>query len=107
EPFGRAFSNAYLVGDMGVAASTELAWTSQTLWPAPLKGSELYTFADWGMAHQRERLGGLAPEATRDLSSAGLGVRLNWRRKTVFNIEGATALENPYPEAEAWRLLFG
>lgn len=107
EPFGRAFSSAYLAGDSGMAVSGELAWISQNLWPKSLAGSELYGFADWGEACMRSRFDGLIPSATRDLASAGVGVRLNWKRKTIFNVEGATSLENPYPENEAWRLLFG
>lgn len=107
DPFGRAFSNAYAVGDSGVAASAELAWLAQSLWPTALTGSELYTFADWGRATYRDRLGGAFRGASRELASAGLGARFNWRNKTVFNVEGARALEDPYPGSDAWRLTFG
>lgn len=106
ETFGRAFTSAYVIGDKGAAASAELGWMSKSLWPKPLTGSELYGFADWGTATTRGRFFGLIPRARYDLGSAGAGARFNWRGKTIVNIEGAKAIENPYTR-KSWRLSFG
>lgn len=107
EQFGRAFGSAYVTGDQGAAASLELGWSSAQLWPQSLEGSEFYGFVDWGTAKLRSRFNELIAEQDYDLGSVGAGMRLNWRRKVVFNVEGAKAIENPYPGDDPWKLLFG
>ncbi|MCR5876560.1 hypothetical protein LRS10_21875 [Phenylobacterium sp. J426] len=107
EQFGRAFGSATLTGDYGAAGSFELGWSSKSLWPRSLDGSELYGFVDWGKVWIRSRFDGLLPEQEHDLGSVGAGVRLNWRRKVVFNVEGAKAIETPYGDDDPWKLLFG
>lgn len=105
DQFGRAFPAAAVLGDSGAAASAELAWRSQTLWPSLVRGSELYAFVDGGAAASRARLDGLAPRRTYDLASGGLGARIAIADKGMIGLEGAKALANPLPGRAPWRLL--
>jgi hemolysin activation/secretion protein len=94
-----------VVGDYGYAGSAELGWRSPTLWPAPLKGSELYGFVDGGRAWVRERLP-YAAAASYSLASAGAGVRFLVRQKSSFGFEAAKAVDAPYPgQNKPWRVI--
>lgn len=102
QDYGRAFPQSVLLGDRAGAASAELAWRPAKA-PKTLQGSELYGFAD---AVRVERLArpGYADARDDDLASAGLGVRMAFKTKTVLGLEGAYALAAP-PELgdDIWR----
>src|SRR3546814_20583914 len=65
-------------------------------WPAGLKGSELYVFADGGEVWTASRFFGLLPRQNYELASAGGGVRLNFKGKTLVGLEAARTLTLPY-----------
>ena len=87
--FGRAYDYSEIIGDSGVAAAVELRWN----WKAPiafLTNIQLYAFADavsiWSAGFNPSSL----PDA--DLSSAGLGARVNARPGITATVEGAKPL---------------
>lgn len=103
--FGRAYGASLLVGDTGWGAHAEAAWRPPGL-PSFLNGSELYVFGDGGMVEYNDRPGfeGLS----ENLSSAGLGARLALGSRTVLEVEGAYALDDPRPgDPDDWRLGLG
>jgi hemolysin activation/secretion protein len=110
--FGRAFLSDTALGDSALAGSAELAWAPGWL-PGPLKGSEIFTFADDGASWYRARpfpsLGLLLLPQDFHLSSAGLGLRLPLFQETKLELEAADALSTNVPGTRAgvWRFLFG
>lgn len=105
DEFGRAFPAAIIIGDSGVAGSSELAYSPQHL-PSLVKGSEVYGFVDGGKLWSVNRFV-LAPYSEL-LSSAGFGARLAVADKAVFQLEAAEALEEPTPQMhDGWRVVFG
>src|SRR3546814_17635085 len=74
--------------DKGYGLSAELAWAGAKPWPAGLKGSELYVFADGGEVWTASRFFGLLPRQNYEMASAGGGVRLNFTGKTLVGLEG-------------------
>lgn len=100
--FGRAFEQSIVIGDLGAAASAELAWRPSGL-PKAIAGSEIYGFADTARVTQTGRLGG--PDRDYDLSSVGGGVRLAFGKTAGLGLEGAYGLEDPRPGHDSsWRL---
>ncbi len=103
--FGRAFSTALLSGDAGWGVKGEVAWRPERL-PTPVRGSEVYVFADQGEVEINARPG--FSGATLSLASAGVGTRIAVGRKTVVEIEGARSVDDPRPgEDGRWRLGLG
>ncbi|MDQ0464363.1 hemolysin activation/secretion protein [Caulobacter ginsengisoli] len=102
EEFGRGYEADFVVGDRGYAGSVELAWRPANPPPA-FEGSEAYLFTDGGSARYRSRLG--LPSQSFDLASAGGGVRLLVRRRTLLQVEAVRGLSNPIPgrDRESWR----
>ena len=102
--FGRAFDSALLSGDRGAAGSAELAWRPKL--PTRLAGSEVYGFVDGA----RLRIAARYPYAagTFGLASAGGGVRLAYGNRASIQIEGASAIDQPYSGYHAgWRVNIG
>lgn len=104
DDFGRAFNQATLQGDELRAASLELAFRPD-FGPRPLAGSEVYVFGDSGRVTLAARPG-LIPKTEASLGSAGLGVRVAWKQKTVVGLEGAYGVDAPPGKEGAWRLGF-
>ncbi len=103
--FGRGFSAALISGDAGWAVKGEIAWRPERL-PSPVRGSEVYVFADRGAVEINDRAGFAGQ--TLSLTSAGLGTRIAFRDKTVIEIEGAMSIDDPRPaREESWRLAVG
>src|SRR3546814_17935694 len=96
DSIGRAFPSGYVVGDKGYGLSAELAWAGAKPWPAGLKGSELYVFADGGEVWTASRFFGLLPRPNYELASAGGGGRLNFQGKHLFGLEAARTSTFPY-----------
>jgi len=103
--FGRGFTSALVSGDSGYGAKVEAAWRPAAL-PAPVRGSELYAFADGGEVRINDRPG--LPAQNLRLASAGGGARVAIRDRTVVEIEGARSLDDPRPgQEDSWRLSVG
>ncbi|MFC3713682.1 ShlB/FhaC/HecB family hemolysin secretion/activation protein [Sphingoaurantiacus capsulatus] len=101
--FGRAFESAIVTGDRGIAGSAELGWRPGGM-PGFLKGSEVYSFIDGGLARYRERPL-LIAQQDWELASAGLGVRAVLGGKSWVGVEGAYALEEPFARTgDSWRV---
>ena len=99
--FGRAFDQALLTGDRGIAGSAELALRPKL--PAKVQGSELYAFVDDAKVGIVARYPYLAGNFT--LASAGGGVRLVFSQRGSITVEGARNIDNPYPAYRGkWRV---
>ena len=91
-----------MAGDSGYGAKLETAWRPERL-PVAFRGSEVYAFGDAGQVTINSRNG--AADRDLDLASAGVGVRLAVRERTVIEVEGARALDDPRPDEDRrWRL---
>lgn len=99
--YARAFAAASASGDDGIGASAEIAWRREGVL------SETYVFADGGRAWTVDRP--LVAGTTRDLASAGAGVRLRIAGDTRLDLEAAKPLDEPAPGADlgGWRFRFG
>lgn len=99
--FGRAFDQAVLTGDQGLAGSLEIAFRPPL--PKTLAGSEIYVFADGARVHLVERLP-YAYAGTYDLASAGAGARLAYAERASLGLEVARAIDRPFAnDRETWR----
>jgi hemolysin activation/secretion protein len=105
DEFGRAFPAAIIIGDSGLAGSSELAYSPQHL-PGLIKGSEVYGFVDGGKLWSVNRF--IEAPYSESLASAGFGARLAVANKAVFQLEAAEALDEPMPQMhDGWRVVFG
>lgn len=99
--FGRGFGAALIAGDRGWAVKAEVAWRPEGL-PQPVRGSEVYVFADRGEVTLNDRPA--FPERTLSLASAGAGVRVALRSRTVVELEAARTVDDPRPgRPDDWR----
>ena len=105
DEYGRAYEAAVATGDKALAGSAELALKPPVL-PAPLRGSEVYAFADAGRTYLVARPG--VDATTADVASVGGGVRATLTAKAVVQVEAARGLTNPVPteDHEGWRAIF-
>ena len=102
--FGRAFDNAVLTADRGIAGLAEIGW--RPLKSKTFGGSELYSFVDGAKVGIERR--GLVPGGNYDLASAGAGVRFAYTTKAALEIEGARSIDRPYPGYDNdWRVSVG
>src|SRR3546814_9761187 len=71
-----------------------------------MKGSELCVVADGGEVWTASRFFGLLPRQNYELASAGGGVRLNFKGKTLVGLEAARTLTLPYAgTTRDWRFI--
>lgn len=103
--FGTAYDASAVMGDTALAGTIELAHRPKYM-PALLQKMEAFVFAERGGGWYRARLG--LPSADYQLTSAGLGVRLPFREKTVLEVTAshAVAADAPNVKVGKWRLGF-
>ncbi len=105
--FGRAFNNAALQGDQGIAGSMEIAFAPPNMSEMLgfLKFAEVYTFVD-GSKIWNVRPNGNAGSDTA--SSGGVGIRLTALDKAIIGLETGTPLTTPtYTMADrSWNFRF-
>ncbi|MEA3004380.1 MAG: hypothetical protein QOH81_3168 [Sphingomonadales bacterium] len=102
--FGRAFETGLINADRGYAGSAELAW--RPLAAGRFASSEIYGFADRAAVRLLPRPGFAGGDF--DLASAGVGLRFAYRDKAVIELEGARAIDRPWPGYKpGWRLSIG
>lgn len=104
DEYGRAYRQSTLMGDRAVAGSLELAhrFHQAGTW----SGSEAYVFGDSGKVKIKSRVPGFA-DFKGTLTSAGGGVRVAWKRDTMFGVEGAYGVSAPTGiKDKDWRLAF-
>lgn len=102
--FGRAFENAILNADRGLAGLAEFAF--RPLRAGRFAGSELYGFADYAAVRLLPRPGFSGQDL--DLASAGAGVRLAWTDRAMVELEYARTIDRPFAGyASDWRVSIG
>jgi len=100
ETFGRAFENALISADRGVAGAAELAF--RPLRKGRFAQSEVYTFVDYAVIDLLNRPGFIGRDF--DLGSAGGGIRLQYGEKTMIGLEAANTIDSPYAGYDSeWR----
>ena len=111
DDYGRAYEVAVLTGDRGVGGLVELA-VKPFLKSKRFGGTELYGFIDGAKIRILDRPlpgGLLLPGGSRDLASAGGGVRLAYTSKAALFLEAAKPLDRPFASyaKDSWRLSVG
>ena len=90
---GRAFDTGILTGDRGIGGFVELAF--RPIRSRHFDQSEVYLFGDAARLTVNRRP--TFPKQTFSLASAGGGVRLKYKKRMQFGVEGAAVLDKPYP----------
>lgn len=102
--FGRGFETGLINADRGWATLAEFAF--RPIKAGRFAATELYGFGDYAAVRLLSRPA--FPGEDFDLASAGAGVRLAYSDKAMIEIEGARALDRPYPGYnEDWRVSVG
>lgn len=100
DTFGRAFENALISADRGLAGAAEFGL--RPLRAGPLAQTELYGFVDYAAVRLLARPGFTGRDF--DLGSAGGGVRLAYKQDAMIGLEAANTIDSPYPNyASEWR----
>ncbi|MFN4184503.1 MAG: ShlB/FhaC/HecB family hemolysin secretion/activation protein [Hyphomonas sp.] len=88
--YGRGFSNGLVSLDKGYVVSFEPAW--RPLDDGPFSRSEIYVFADYA---EGSIIGNGAGGQSFDLSSAGIGARIAYKKYATLGLEMAEPLSLP------------
>lgn len=88
--YGRGFTNGLVSFDKGYVLSFEPAW--RPLDEGPFSRSEIYVFADYA---DGSVLGSALGEQSFDLSSAGIGTRIAYKKYATLGLEMAEPLSLP------------